>query len=642
MFSTRHFFLTLLFFNIAITVFAGISLPKIFSDNMVLQRDKELTIWGRAEKGEKITVKFNGQKIVTSANDHRDWTAKLAPMHFGGPYDLVVYGEKDSITLKNILIGDVWLCSGQSNMERVVKNMKDGQLETTRADYPMIRFFTVKKATAYAPKKDLAGESWVACNPVTAADFSAVAYYFGRQLNRDLQIPIGLINSSWGGTKIQAWMSWKAVSELPEWKNHDPHQTELDNTKNTQQISKFKKVVEKDKGITEKWYDAKKNNIDWSDIQLPGYWESSKIGDVDGAIWFKKKFELNSDNWDGNYVLLNLGPIDDRDITYVNGVQVGSTNQPNSNRLYRIESSILKKGKNYIVIKVIDDGGHGGIYGKPEQIFIKSGLTTIALAGMWQYKPSVLSIDFGIRRNNPNSFPSLLFNAMIAPITNFAIKGVIWYQGEANAIANEADKYESMFPLMIADWRNQWGSQLPFLWAQLANYMMPESIPGSSEWALLREAQSKALRLPYTGQAVLIDIGEAKDIHPKNKQDVGYRLALNAEKVAYGKDIVYSGPTFFSMVIQENKILLGFKNIGSGLYIKGTDSRLRGFAIAGIDQKFVWADAQIKGDKVIVSSPAVKSPVAVRYAWGNNPAEANLYNKEGLPAAPFRTDKWVK
>jgi len=402
-------------------------------------------------------------------------------------------------------------------------------------------------------------------------------------------------------------------------------------------LEKFRESLKNDKGLSEKWFDPTLAIEGWKKIQLPKIWESTEIGNADGIIWFKKEFDLPAAAT-GKKTVLNLGPIDDADETWVNGKLIGSTNQYNKDRVYAIDAALLKTGKNTIIVKVTDTGGGGGIYGNEEQLYLDTDGSKISLAGDWSYKTSAVTTEFGIRDTGPNSFPSQLYNAMIAPIIQYPIKGGIWYQGEANTW--EAYNYRTLFADMIKDWRSKWGYEFPFFWVQLANFMKADATPTSSDWAELREAQSLTLGLPQTGQAVIIDIGEADDIHPRNKQDVGLRLALAAEKVVYGKDIVYSGPVFESMKKENGKIILSFTNTGGGLMAKDKYGYLKGFTIAGADQKFAWAKAMIEGNKVIVFSDTIADPVAVRYAWGNNPDDANFYNKEGLPASPFRTDSW--
>jgi sialate O-acetylesterase len=614
---------------------AAVTLPKIFSNNMMLQRDRAVKVWGWADKGESVTVTFNGQKIKTKAGSNGQWMVSLIPMVFGGPYDMNVAGKSRSVTLTNILIGDIWICSGQSNMEWILKNTNNAEKEIAESNYPKIRLFTVAKETGFKARTDLSG-TWMECNAGTSGDFSAVAYFFARKLLGELNVPVGLINTSWGGTNIQTWMSGEVISKMDEYKN-----TKLPDEQSQEQIKKNRDAylfaLKHDKGKIEKWYDPSRTGAGWKKIKLPQEWSDTEIGNTDGIVWFKKEFELPASS-DPKKIILSLGPIDDADVTYLNGTLVDSTNMWNKDRLYSLSKNILKPGKNILIIKVTDTGGGGGLFGKPEQLYVQVDDQKISLAGDWEYKVSVLTSDFGLMNSGPNAYPTLLYNAMIAPLTSFGIKGAIWYQGEANTF--EANRYRKLFAEMIRDWRSKWGYDFPFFWVQLANFMAPDTTPAGSDWAELREAQQMTLSLPSTGQAVIIDIGEEKDIHPRNKQDVGYRLALAALKVAYGKDIVFSGPVYQSMKVDGNKIILTFSSTGSGLNLKDIYGYAKGFAIAGEDQKFVWAQGYVEGNTVIVFNKDISHPVAVRYAWGNNPNDANLYNKEGLPASPFRTDTW--
>lgn len=631
----KYIFFLLIAFLLWGNTSATISLPNIFTDNMVIQRDKPLKIWGWADKGETVTISFNGQKSKTKAGADGSWNISIAAMSFGGPFEMNISG-KNTILFKNILIGDVFVCSGQSNMEWPLKITNEAKKEIAESNHPAIRLFTVEKEMAYQPLKNVKGK-WLECDPENSADFSAVAYFFGRKLNKDLNIPIGLINTSWGGTNIETWISWDKMGKKDPYLHADIAQMERDRAGMKEKQRQFVESLKNDKGMAEKWYDPSVSSVGWRKIQVPKLWEQTEIGNADGIIWFRKEFEL-PDSWEGKPVQLSLGPIDDNDITFVNGQQVGAINLWNDARNYTINSTILKKGKNTITIKVEDTGGGGGIYGEAGQLFVEGNDQRISLAGEWEYKVSVTNIGWGIKDTGPNAFPSQLYNAMIAPIINYGIKGAIWYQGESNAA--EGYYYRTLFAEMINDWRTKWGYEFPFFWVQLANYMKGAESPDQSNWAELREAQSLTLSLPATGQAVIIDIGEANDIHPRNKQDVGYRLALAAEKIAYGKDIIYSGPVYQSMTMNGNKVILNFSNKGTGLLAKDRYGYLKGFSIAGHDQKFVWAKAMIEGDKVIVFSEAIDNPVAVRYAWADNPSDANFYNKEGLPASPFRTDDW--
>jgi sialate O-acetylesterase len=633
--TKKHLMILVCIFMVQ-TSFA-VKLPRIFSDNMVLQREQPLRIWGWGTSGENVKVSFNGQTVSTKAGKTGAWSVLLKPMTHGGPYEMTVTAKSGSVTLRNILIGDVWLGSGQSNMEWTLRDTKEASKEIPQANYPKIRLFTVEKDMSYVPKSDLKSGQWLECNSNNATHFSAVAYYFGRTLARELDIPIGLINSSWGGTKVEPWISWDLMSLEAEYKSIDLKSYEKTLQENAVKQQKYGEAMKNDKGLEEKWYSPQYIASGWKAVNVPQEWSGTPIGNTDGIVWFRKEFQLSASELDSG--TLSLGPIDDIDFTYINGTLVGSETQYNKDRYYRITKNLLKEGTNLIVVKVRDDQGGGGLNGKPEQLYFLVKGNRIPLAGEWRYKTSVLTSDFGIGDVGPNSFPSQLFNAMIAPIVPYKIKGVIWYQGESNTYA--AFNYKRLFPMLINNWRQQWGYEFPFYWVQLANFMAPAQQPGESQWAELRDAQRMALALPRTGQAVIIDIGEADDIHPRNKKDVGYRLAINALAKEYGKNVVYSGPTFKAMEVQNDKAVLSFENTGSGLVSnKNKYGYVMGFAVAGEDKRFHWAKAYIEGDKVVVYSPNVSKPVAVRYAWSDNPDDANLYNKEGLPASPFRTDTW--
>ncbi len=627
--------IVLVLLSIGTGVYAQLSLPYFFSNDMVLQRDKPVKIWGTAAKNESITVGFNMQTVKTKADAYGEWSVTLKPMAWGGPYDLVIKGKKETKLFSNVLIGDVWICSGQSNMEWQLNDVSNTATEVPASSFPNIRLFTVQKDVATTPKVNVLPAKWLVCGPETAKDFSAVGYFFGKQIHKDTNIPIGLISTSWGGTNIQTWTSWDVMQQRPEYKDVDVKAYRESLSGIDEKKAKFSAAVLNDRGTKEKWYDN--NVVGWKPIMQPASYESSEIGNADGVVWFKKEFDVNTLS-PNDHIVLHLGPIDDIDSTYLNGKLIGTARVYNQNRVYNIPNGILTKGKNTIVIKVIDGGGGGGLTGQADQVYLEVEGAKIPLAGQWLYKPSALSTDFGIRDLGPNAFPSQLYNAMVAPLVNYAIKGAIWYQGESNA--DEAALYKSMFPAMITNWRNKWGYDFPFIWVQLANFMDPVNEPAESAWAELRDAQHSTLRLPNTGEAVIIDIGEAKDIHPRNKKDVGYRLALAAEKVAYNKDIVHSGPVYKSMTVQGDKIILSFESTGNGLVAKDKYAYLRGFTIAGNDKKFVWAQAQIVGNTIVVHNAFIKNPVAVRYAWANNPDDANLYNADGLPASPFRTDDW--
>jgi sialate O-acetylesterase len=619
------------------TLNAGITLPKIFSSNMVLQRDRPLKIWGWADAGEAVKVEFNGQTVKAKASKSGAWVLMLSPMKHGGPFVMTVTGASGKVTFQNVLIGDVWLGSGQSNMEWIMANTNNAQTEIAAANYPKIRLFTVEKAISYSVEKDIPGGPWLECTPQTVEFFSAVAYYFGRKIHEEIDVPIGLINSSWGGTKVEPWISWDLMQLEDEYKHISPaeNQKMIENNKKNQ--VRYNEAVRADVGVKEKWFDPGVSTPGWKSVTLPNEWGNTSIGNVDGVVWFRKEVQIPPSAAEKNWKL-SLGPIDDIDFTYVNGIEVGSMTVYNHDRVYTLKPGILKPGKNLIVIKVVDGQGGGGLVGKPEQLVLDDGGEGIPLSGEWQFKTAATTGEFGIKDTGPNSFGSILYNSMIAPIIQYPIRGVIWYQGEANTEA--AYKYRRLFPTLIKDWRSKWGYDFSFLWVQLANFMKPSEMPSESSWAELREAQHMTLSVPKTGEAVIIDIGDADDIHPRNKKDVGIRLALRALKVEYGKQVVDAGPEFKSMTVEGDRALLTFSNAEGLTASRDKYGYVRGFAVAGEDRKFYWAKADIKDDKVIVHSDSVSKPVAVRYAWADNPDDANLYNAAKLPASPFRTDNW--
>lgn len=621
---------------------AEVKVSGVFGDNMVLQRDEPIKVWGWADKGEAVNVKFNGQAYKTRATRTGEWEVTLAPMPFGGPYILSVEGKKNAVEFSNILIGEVWLCSGQSNMEWPVMRAANAQQEIDNANFPEIRLLGVTRKMHIIPQDDLIA-SWQVCSPASVGDFSAVAYFYARELYRKLGIPIGVINTSWGGTDIETWTSSDSYEALPEAVRRQTNM-ELKEGLNAyvkqhpEGLEGYQEAMAKDKGMAEKWNNESVDVSTWEEMQIPQDWSFTPLSNVDGLVWFRFECEV-SKAAAGKPAVLHLGRIDDNDITWINALEVGRTAGYNQNRAYSVPAGTLKAGKNVIAVRVSDDMGPGGFIGQPADLYldIGSGDTKIPLAGNWKYCTSVINADFNKTNVGPNSLYSLLYNAMIHPFTKFQIKGATWYQGESNA--GNAVAYQTLLPNLIENWRTKWGYDFPFYWVQLANFMAKDATPAESSWAELREAQTMTLSTPKTGQAVIIDIGEAGDIHPSNKQEVGRRLALIALNKNYGMDnLIYSGPTFASMEKAGDKVTLTFDTHGSELTVLNKYGYIEGFSIAGADKKFVWARACLKDGKVIVWSDQVKDPIVVRYGWGNNP-DINLFNKEGLPAIPFRTDK---
>lgn len=623
---------------------AEVRLPRILSSDMVIQRDAEIKIWGWADNGETVRVEFNNLSRFSRTSKDGKWSILFPAMKEGGPFEMIIKGDNNKITLKNILIGDIWVCSGQSNMAWTVSNSNNSEEEIKNANYPRIRLINIPRSAKLIMSEDMPETKWTECSSESIPDFSAVGYFFGRYVHKESGVPIGLINASWGGTNIEAWTSSDFMIELEEYmevlKLLDISTPE--GLKNAEQLRI--KMLERTYNITagvvpsDRWYDPRADLTSWKEMYLPDYWESGNLSGVDGVVWFRKEIILSEKDIAGE-ATLHLGKIDDSDITWINGIEIGrTTDQPNKNRSYKIRPGVLKTGKNVIVIKVEDKKDNGGFSGKADEMHLHASEKNYPLAGSWKFRLSGENFKYTHSSFPPNEVPSQIFNGMIHPLLNLKIKGVIWYQGESNT--DRAYRYRTLFPIMINCWRSYWNQpDLPFIFVQLPNCEMVKPDPVDS-WAELREAQLKALSLYNTGMAVIIDIGEANDSHPRNKQDVGYRLALNALKIAYGQDIVHMGPLYQSMERKGSKIILHFDNIGSGLMVKDKYGYIKGFTIAGNDKEFHWARAYLDGDKIVVYSEKVEDPVAVRYGWANNPDDVNIYNKEGLPASPFRTDDW--
>ena len=635
---------TLLLLLLAGSLTAQVKVPTYFSNNMVLQKGMAIPVWGWATPGEKVTVAIDQSSMSTTADKEGKWNVKLPAMNYGGPYQLTIQG-KTNLSFENVMIGEVWVCSGQSNMEFQLITSKNGEAEVAASNYPNIRLFTVKKTISHQQQEKLQDGEWSQCSPATSSNFSAVGYFFGRELHQKLNVAIGLINSSWGGTIAETWTSEQTIGQNPDFTNQlaQLKKINLDDYAKSVENEVKQRVGETstiDKGMKNGqalWAAPAYNDASWKTMELPGYIESNGLQGVDGIVWFRKEITLSADEAKQKSTLY-LAKINDSDSTYINGVLIGSTKlQAEKSRVYSIDAGLLKPGKNIITVRIEDIGGMGGVYGNPATLYLQSGDHNISLVGSWKYKVGIVKFNAVL---SPNSYPTLLYNAMIHPLVPFAIKGAIWYQGESNV--ERAKQYRRVFPDLIKDWRAHWNQgDFPFLFVQLANLRKQDSIPVESDWAELREAQTMTLALPNTGMAVTTDVGEALDIHPKNKQTVGLRLALAGLKVAYQKDIVYTGPVYQSMNVEGNKVTLTFDQIGSGIKIKDKYGYLKGFAIAGEDHQFHWATGKITGINTLqISSSEVQYPVAVRYAWSNNPEDANLYNSADLPASSFRTDSW--
>lgn len=632
---------------------AKVVLPSVFTDNMVLQQKTDITFYGDATKNKQLTVKtgWNGKEYHTEADGQGKWSLKIPTPAAGGPYE-ITFSDGKKLQLKNVMIGEVWFCSGQSNMEMPVAGwgkVMNYEQEIAEAAYPAIRLFQVKKNTSLAPLKEVESTlgGWQECSSATVPEFSALAYFYARALWKELNVPIGVIDCTWGGTPAEAWTNHETLRQVMGFREEmdklerlgfDPNRMEQAYSEERAHWQSL--FTEKDKGMENGklcWTAPSLSEEDWQTISLPGYWEGKGLKDFDGIIWFRRSLEIPAE-WAGKPLTLRLGMIDDEDITYFNGVEIARGAGYMTPRTYTIPAKLVKAGKAVLAVRVSDFGGEGGIHGKAEELYVEADGKRISLAGDWKYRIGLSLTGFPPAPISPvqsSSYPTVLFNAMVKPWTAFPIKGVIWYQGEANV--GRSEQYGDLFPALITDWRRQWRSNFPFYFVQLANFMESKKIQPNSEWAALREAQTKALKLDQVGMAVTIDIGLADDIHPKNKQEVGRRLALLALAGSYGKNVSSSAPVFQNYIIKGNKMELDFGQKQDGFKIK--DTTLKGFTIAGPDRVFYSAEAMVQNGKIIVSSPKVSVPLAARYGWADNP-DCNLYGENGLPVAPFRTDCW--
>lgn len=642
---TRRLFLLLVAVAALHAAQAEVVMPRFFSDNMVLQRERPIRLWGRAAKGETVTVRFAGAETAVRADRTGRWTAELPAMEADAtPRELTVAGRGNELRFSNVLVGDVWLCSGQSNMEWRLYPTDGCEAEIAASANPAIRLLSVGDRIAFEEQDDIVSGSWVECTPETSRMFSAVGYYFGKYIQTETGVPVGLIDSSWGGTDIETWTSWPAMLTTCGYAQYAGKRSPGEAIgRRIKPYEAYRSALADDRGDRERWAGsaAEGNSAAWGTMTLPRVWEDV-LGPCDGRIWFRRTVTLPA-SADGKAGTLSLPAVDDADISYVNGVEVGRTSGYDRRRIYAVEAGILHGGENIIAVRVDDNGGNGGIWGDAGSLWLEADGQRYDLAGEWSYRESATTAQFGIANDNdfgnPNSFASLLYNGMIAPLTGYGIKGVIWYQGENNA--GRALAYRELFPMMIRDWRAQWGYDFPFLWVQLANFMAVRPEPSESEWAELREAQNMTLSLPATGQTVITDIGDAGDIHPRNKRDVGYRLSRTALSVAYGRtDIAAGGPVFKEMKRTGSRLELTFDTTGALRPVDGNRyGYLHGFAVAGPDRRFVWAKAYVAGrDKVVVFSDDVSDPEAVRYGWADNPQDDDLTDDSGLLASPFRTE----
>lgn len=670
----KRILLTVLAALSSVSLLAKVELTPLFSDNMVFQQSCKAPVWGKAAPGAVVTVtpSWNGKSYRATAGPDGNWSVKIDTPKGGFKKYSVTISDGDPLVLQNVLVGEVWLASGQSNMQMPVESWR--AVRTNQEDiagaarYADVRLLQVSRATGMREHDYFSADfdKWKESSPETVRNFSAAAWYFGRKLMEELQVPVGIIHSSWGGTIIEAWMSEGALRAFPEMsaslaqvRSLSDNESEREKTFEEEIAAFIREANRKDLGKSgglAVWARPEFDDSSWKTLKLPNTVQQL-WPDTNGIYWLRKTVDIPA-AWAGKDLTLSLGPVDDFDETYWNGEKVGSDVLWNKAREYTVPARLVSAGRTVITIRCTDDHGNGGLYGAADLLFIQGpDGQKIRLDSEWKV---TLSVSFkGVPKSTarePN-IPTVLYNAMIRPLAPFAIKGAIWYQGESNA--QKAYRYRDLMPSMILDWRALWGYDFPFYITQLAGYKKVAGVPGDDDWAELREAQEMATQmLDRCGMACIIDLGEAEDIHPVRKQEVGERLARLALANDYGRRLVTMGPRYESFRIAGRSIVVRFTDVAGGLRVipsgdfagdrygsrgekveKAESGVLSGFQIAGPDRVWHWADARIEGDTVVVSSADVPHPVAVRYAWSANPV-CNLFNAEGLPAWPFRTDDW--
>lgn len=630
---------------------ASLQLPTILDSHMVLQQKSFAKIWGWAGPDQvvKVTTSWNESCYSTVSDLQGNWQVSVMTGKAGGPYRVTIEADT-TVVLEDILLGEVWICSGQSNMEWPLSKAETAKDEIPLSDYPDIRLFTVEKHIALRPLEDVEG-SWERCSPETSGNFSAIGYFFGKNIHLELGVPVGLINTSWGGTPSESWTSRE---ELRSFGDFDKQLEELYGTSDAEmekarrEQAQMEAMIKNQQdfenreniGFSEGWMSADFNDTEWETMECPAEWSSlEKIGMLEGVVWMRSEISI-PESWIGKSLTLELGPVDEMDITYINGIEVGSSlkiNNWNVPRYYQVPASLVSSGELQLAIRIVNTNAQGGIFGHPDELkFFPSednDESPVLLAGSWKYRIAYRFPEVPMANNSHT--PSVLYNGMLYPIRKFAIKGAIWYQGESNQ--TRAVQYQTIFPGMIEDWRSIWNQgEFPFYFVQIAPYDYGPNQTSPE----LREAQFLTLsKVKHTGMAVTMDIGNPGDIHPTNKRDVGKRLALWALAKDYGKDVVYSGPLYREQNIEGEKIRIQFNCTGGGLVARG--GALTHFEIAGSDQIYHPAEAVIDGETVVVSSTDVAAPEVVRYGWTNT-AEPNLFNTEGLPASSFSTDNWKR
>lgn len=621
----------------------AIILPAFLNDGMVLQRESRVRIWGKAVPGAELKLTFRGRIHRTLVSGSGDWEIELGRLKAGGPDEMLIECESSSRLLKDILVGDVWLLGGQSNMQIPIRRTLDLFAdEVKNAEYPELRSFTVpQEYDFHGPREEVTGGSWVSVNPSSIYDFSAIGYFFAKRVHEKYKIPIGLIQSAIGGTPVEAWMSEQSLRRFKRFQDEltlCKDDTYVNGTKQKEEQRNnrwYGELYEKDEGLQDAkgiWYSEDYDDSAWKVMEIPRSFEGTELEDFKGSVWFRKEIDIPKGMLKGKGKIA-IGTIIDADDTYINGVQIGNTGYLYPPRRYEIPEGLLQEGRNVITVRVLVTQNTGGFV-SDMPYYIRANGEELPISGTWKYK-----IGAVMKAQLPTTFfqykPTGVFNGMIYPLRKYAIKGIMWYQGESNT--GYPYDYKELFEAVIKDWRELWNlGELPFLYVQLPNFCLWKKEPDISGWARLRNEQRKALEIPGTGMVVAIDKGMYNDLHPWDKKSIGDRLFLLASDLVYGEELVGSGPLYDYMERDGASIKLHFKHTGSGLMVKG--DKPEGFELCGADGVYYPADAVLEKHAAVVTSRYVKEPMALRYAWADNPEEANLYNREGLPASPFETN----
>ncbi|MDR6197285.1 sialate O-acetylesterase [Siphonobacter sp. SORGH_AS_0500] len=624
---------------------AQVKLAKIFADHVVLQRQKPIPVWGWAKPGEKVNVTLAGQTQQTKANAQGKWMVRFSPLEAGGPYALQASAKSGNQHINDVLIGEVWLCSGQSNMEWPVERANQFEKEKKDADYPQIRHFKVEYEFALSPQEDLKTGEWQVCSPATVGGFTAVGFFFARELYQKLKVPIGLLHSSWGGSDVESWLSKEAMLSEPELNASAQRLPKTWSEADTLMEKEFRQKFYGDKNHQPtladeaKYLNGKGDFSKWISIQEPfGQWLWKGLTGFQGWGYMSRSVDVPADLV-AKPTTLALGDNDTEMEVYLNGKRI-SEGISQGIRTIQLPANTWKTGQNELVIKLQkrkNPDWYGlGLLGTNQDYYLSDGVTKLELIRDWKIAPSLVESH----RYVPmvNRVATSIYNAKLAPLIPFGIRGALWYQGESNA--GRSYQYRKSFPLMINDWRKRWNEAFPFYYVQLSSYGPDQSSNQGSGWAELREAQTLTLQFPHTGMAVTTDIGNAQDIHPTNKQDVGHRLAVIALHNDYSQSGTYSSPMFDQLSVTGNKAIVSFKFAEQGLMAKDKYGYVKGFEIAGPDKVFYYAQAHITGNKIEVSHPKVTQPVAVRYAWSDAPVDANVFSTDGFPLSSFRSDDW--